>query len=126
MTNTRINPIVTPDDVELVHLSDLERGDIIVDFTPVSRDVVTPPTQRQLNRPVRGYSRIATMTFGTVAELTRTALARNNHNPAISYTTSATSATDRPGMGVPYAPVWRVRRSFVDRWPSYVKSLYTS
>lgn len=40
---------VTPDDLELAVATDLVVGDVIVHFTPLYKQVITPATQRQLN-----------------------------------------------------------------------------
>jgi hypothetical protein len=41
---------MTPDMMELTTYAQIEEGDTLVNFTPIGRDVTTPPTQAQLSR----------------------------------------------------------------------------
>jgi hypothetical protein len=41
---------LTPGNVELVDWSQVVVGDVLVAFTPTGKDIVIPPTQRQLDR----------------------------------------------------------------------------
>ena len=47
---------ITPADVELVRYDFVGVGDVLVAFTPVGRDLVTPPTQRQLRMARTRYT----------------------------------------------------------------------
>jgi hypothetical protein len=89
--NNTTNPRLTPDDVEYVRADQLVVGDVIIDFTPLHRDVCIPPTQRQLNKPVRGFHTVESITVEhrSVGDVLR-------------------FASD--WISVPYAMNWRIKR----------------
>jgi hypothetical protein len=82
---------LTIDDVELVTLDDLVVGDVVIDFTPLNTDIVKPPTQRQLNKPVRGFHTVDSITV--------------EHRPVGRILRFAPD-----WVGAPFAKTWRIKR----------------